>query len=65
MNFFFAGRRLAAAVIVLVPAGARAQRAEPPAAVRHILELVRPTFSGKNAYAQVAFMDQYFRWPEA
>ena len=64
MNLFFTCRRLAAvAVIVLVPPVVRAQRAETPAAVRHILELVRPSFSGKNAYAQVAFMDQYFRWP--
>ena len=42
---------------------ARAQRAESPPAVKHYFELVRPLFSGKNAYDQVAFMDQYFRWP--
>jgi len=64
VNFSLAGRRLAAAAVtVLAPPVVRAQRAETPAAVRHILELVRPAFSGKNAYAQVAFMDQYFRWP--
>ena len=64
MNLVLSRRRLAAAaVIVFAPAVARAQRAETPAAVRHILELVHPAFSGKNAYAQVAFMDQYFRWP--
>jgi aminopeptidase YwaD len=40
-----------------------AQRAETPPAVKRYFELVRPLFSGKNAYEQVAFMDQYFRWP--
>jgi len=63
VNLVVVGRRAAAAVIAFGPGVARAQRAEPPAAVRHILELVRPAFSGENAYAQVAFMDQYFRWP--
>jgi hypothetical protein len=42
---------------------AGAQRAESPPVVKHYFELVRPLFSGKNAYDQVAFMDQYFRWP--
>ena len=46
-----------------VPALARAQRAGTPPAVRHYLELARGTFSGANALAQVAFMDQFFRWP--
>lgn len=45
------------------PVVALAQRADTPAATRHYLELARSTFSGANAYAQVAFMDQYFRWP--
>jgi hypothetical protein len=35
----------------------------PPAAVQHYFDLVRPLFSGDRAYDQVAFMDQYFRWP--
>jgi hypothetical protein len=34
-----------------------------PAAVQHNFALVRPIFSGQNAYDQTAFMDQYFRWP--
>ncbi len=45
------------------PAIASSQRPETPPAVKHYFELVRPLFSGKNAYDQVAFMDQYFRWP--
>jgi len=46
-----------------VPASVRAQRAGTPPAVRHYLELARAAFSGANALAQVAFMDQFFRWP--
>jgi hypothetical protein len=38
-------------------------RKETPEIVRHYLELTRPLFSGQRAYDQVAFMDQYFRWP--
>ena len=38
-------------------------RPQTPDAVRHYLELTRPVFSGQRAYDQVAFMDQYFRWP--
>ena len=49
--------------LVAAPASIRGQRADTPPAVRHYLELARSTFSGSNAYAQVAFMDQYFRWP--
>jgi aminopeptidase YwaD len=61
-------RRAAAALLALattLAAGspAIAQRPETPPAVKHYFELVRPLFSGKNAYDQVAFMDQYFRWP--
>jgi aminopeptidase YwaD len=52
---------LAAGVLLAAPLAA--QRPETPPAVRRYFELVRPMFSGKNAYAQVAFMDQYFRWP--
>ena len=51
------------AILVAAPASASAQRADTPPAVRHYLDLARSTFSGANAYAQVAFMDQYFRWP--
>lgn len=54
---------VAALTAILAPMPARAQRADTPAAARHYLELAREAFSGANAYAQVAFMDQYFRWP--
>jgi hypothetical protein len=40
-----------------------AQRPETPAAVKRYFELVRPVFDGQKAFDQVAFMDQYFRWP--
>lgn len=53
----------AAIALAGVPALGLAQRADTPAATRHYLELARSTFSGANAYAQVAFMDQFFRWP--
>jgi aminopeptidase YwaD len=43
--------------------GLAAQRPQSPAAVKHYFDLVRPQFSGQNAYDQTAFMDQYFRWP--
>lgn len=49
--------------LAAAPASMRAQRADTPPAVRHYLDLTRSAFSGANAYAQVAFMDQYFRWP--
>ena len=49
--------------VVTLAATAVAQRPDSPPAVKHYFELVRPMFSGKNAYDQVAFMDQYFRWP--
>ena len=32
-------------------------------AAAHYLSLTRPVFSAQRAYDQVAFMDQYFRWP--
>jgi hypothetical protein len=35
-----------------------------PDAVQRYFDLVRPLFSGDRAYEQVAFVDQYFRWPE-
>ncbi len=40
-----------------------AQARQIPPAVQHYFELVRPLFSADKAYDQVAFMDQYFRWP--
>lgn len=51
-------------VVVLAGSGAGAQapRHIPPA-VQHYFDLIRPVFSGQKAYDQVAFMDQYFRWP--
>src|SRR3569833_2770282 len=45
------------------PAVASAQRAESPPDVKRYFSLVRPVFDGQKAYDQVAFMDQYFRWP--
>lgn len=57
-------RWLPLAALSFAPAAAiTAQRSDSPPAVKHYFELVRPMFSGKNAYDQVAFMDQYFRWP--
>jgi hypothetical protein len=40
-----------------------AQRPDSPAAVKRYFDLVRPIFSGQRAFDQVAFMDNYFRWP--
>ena len=48
--------------VALFGSSAHAQRRIPPA-VQHYFDLVRPAFSGKNAFEQTAFMDQYFRWP--
>lgn len=42
---------------------AQAAKHETPPAVQHYFDLTRPQFSGQRAYDQVAFMDQYFRWP--
>jgi aminopeptidase YwaD len=58
-----AGVLAALAALAAAPVSARAQRADTPPAVRHYLDLARSSFSGANAYEQVAFMDQYFRWP--
>jgi aminopeptidase YwaD len=56
-------RRLSSiALLTCVAASAPAQR-QVPAAVQRYFSLVRPVFSGQNAYDQTAFMDQYFRWP--
>ena len=51
-------------VVVFAASGATAQapRQIPPA-VQHYFDLIRPVFSGRKAYDQVSFMDQYFRWP--
>ena len=58
--------RLSALVVTtLIAAGtsdAQTPR-RPPPAVQHYFDLVQPVFSGRRAYDQVAFMDQYFRWP--
>jgi aminopeptidase YwaD len=42
---------------------AAAQTRQIAPAVQHYFDLVRPLFSADRAYDQVAFMDQYFRWP--
>jgi hypothetical protein len=55
-------RRFAVFAFLVAPA-AFAQRPETPAAVKRYMQLVRPVFDGQKAYDQVAFMDQYFRWP--
>jgi aminopeptidase YwaD len=47
----------------LSPLPAQASKRTPPPAVQRYINLVRPAFSGQRAYDQVAFMDQYFRWP--
>jgi len=52
----------AIAAVACTGSSAAAQR-QSPAVVQHYFGLVRPIFSGQNAYDQVAFMDQYFRWP--
>jgi aminopeptidase YwaD len=51
----------AVAIAFAQSAGAQARQILP--AVQHYLDLVRPLFSADRAYDQVAFMDQYFRWP--
>src|SRR5262245_8634243 len=40
-----------------------AQRPDAPPAVKRYFDLARAEFSGQRAFDQVAFMDQYFRWP--
>jgi aminopeptidase YwaD len=52
----------ATAAVIATPVRAQARR-ETPAAVQHYLDLTHRLFSGDRAYDQVAFMDQYFRWP--
>src|SRR5437016_11898301 len=57
--------RLALVVSALAAAATSAQSPKRvvPDAVQRYFDLVRPLFSGDRAYEQVAFMDQYFRWP--
>lgn len=58
-----ATRLTAAMTLVAAGSSAQAQRADAPPAVKRYFSLVRPLFDGQKAYDQVAFMDQYFRWP--
>lgn len=51
------------ALLAVAPAALVAQRPETPAPVARYFDLIRPLFDGQRAYDQVAFMDQYFRWP--
>ncbi len=55
--------RAGAAVAFSAVAGAAQTPRQIPPAVQHYFDLIRPVFSGQKAYEQVAFMDQYFRWP--
>ena len=60
---------LARATLLLLAAittpwvGAQTPKHQTPPAVQHYFDFTRPEFSGQRAYDQVAFMDQYFRWP--
>ena len=54
---------LACAVLAASSLSAQSAKRVVPEAVRRYFDLVRPLFSGDRAYEQVAFMDQYFRWP--
>lgn len=56
-------RILALALLSLLTFDAGAQRPDAPPAVKRYFSLVKPVFDGQRAYDQVAFMDQYFRWP--
>ncbi|MEP6491050.1 MAG: peptidase M28 [bacterium] len=53
----------AVAAAAASPIGAQTAKHVTPPAVQHYFDLTRPQFSGQRAYDQVAFMDQYFRWP--
>jgi hypothetical protein len=53
----------AAVATALVATALPAQRPDAPPAVKRYFELARAEFSGQRAFDQVAFMDQYFRWP--
>jgi len=55
-----------AGVIALLAAtglNAQNQKHEVLPAAQRYLDLTRPLFSAQRAFDQVAFMDQYFRWP--
>src|SRR5689334_24506748 len=54
---------LALSVAASTSAAAQSATRVVPDAVQRYFNLVRPLFSGDRAYDQVAFMDQYFRWP--
>jgi aminopeptidase YwaD len=56
-------RRLSSIALLACVATSAAGQRQVPAAVQRYFTLVRPIFSGQNAYDQTAFMDQYFRWP--
>ena len=51
------------AAFAAAPVSAQSAKRVVPDAVQRYFDLVRPLFSGDRAYDQVAFMDQYFRWP--
>ncbi|MEO7087047.1 MAG: M28 family peptidase, partial [Gemmatimonadaceae bacterium] len=53
----------AVALMCAATLSAQNQKHEVLPASEHYLELTRPLFSAQRAYDQVAFMDQYFRWP--
>jgi aminopeptidase YwaD len=57
------GAAVSWSVIALPGLAAQPSARNPPPAVQRYFNLVRPAFSGQRAYDQVAFMDQYFRWP--
>ena len=54
---------LVVAAFTAAPTSAQSAKRVVPDAVQRYFDLVRPLFSGDRAYEQVAFMDQYFRWP--
>src|SRR4249919_1088284 len=54
---------LVVAAFTTAPTSAQSAKRVVPDAVQRYFDLVRPMFSGDRAYEQVAFMDQYFRWP--
>jgi len=55
--------RLVGVIVLACVAPAAGAQRQVPAAVQHYFDLIRPAFSGQNAYDQTAFMDRYFRWP--
>jgi len=55
--------RASLVVLCALPPAVQAQARQIPPAVQRYFDLVRPLFSADKAFEQVAFMDQYFRWP--